>query len=77
MNGRKLIAGSVFHHPKVDNVSPVNDTPLSFNQEKGTASTVPVIEETPTSTRRVSYTLEDVVKQLEEEPQLGKLQDMT
>ena len=38
---------------------------------------MPVNEEMPTSTRRVSYTLEDVVKQLEEETQLGKLQDMT
>ena len=74
---RDLLAGSVFHHPKVGDVSPVNDTPLFFNQEGGTVSTVPVNEETPTSTRRVSYTMEDVVKRLEEEAQLGKLQDMT
>ena len=62
---RDLLAGSVFHHPKVEDVPPANHT-LSFNEEEGTAST-----------GLDSYTMEEVVKRLEEEPQLGKLQDMT
>ena len=63
---RDLLAGSVFN------------SPLSFNKGRDTASTAPVMEETPTSSGLASYTMEDVVNRredLEEEP--GKLQDMT
>ena len=81
---RDLLAGSVFHHPKVDDVLHTNDASLSWNQEGGTASTGPFMEEVveqqeepSASSGPVSYTMEDVVKRLEEEPQLGKLQDMT
>ena len=63
---RDLLAGSVFN------------SPLSFNKGRGTASTVPVMEEKPTSSGLASYTMEDVVKRMEDvEEEPGKLQDMT
>ena len=72
---RDLLAGSVFHHPKVDNVPHANDASVStgpFMEE-----VVEQQKETPTSSGLASYTMEDVVKRLEEKPHLGKLQDMT
>ena len=52
--------------------------------EESSASTRPVMEETVSkleessaSTKPVSYTMEAIVKLLEEKPHLGKLQDMT
>ena len=63
---RDLLAGSVFN------------SPLSFNKGRDTASTVPVMEEKPTSSGLASYTMEDVVKRMEDvEEEPGKLQDMT
>ena len=68
---RDRLAGSVSCHQKEDDadVSPVlaSDASLSFDQE----------EEATDFTGPGSYTMEDIVKILEEETQLGRLQDMT
>ena len=65
---RDRLAGSVFCHQKED-VPPVpaSDASLPFDQE----------EEASDFTGPGSHTMEDIVKLLEEETQLGRLQDMT
>ena len=69
---RDLLAGSVFYQPKADDVPPANDGSTGPDIEE-----VFEQEETPASSGQVSYTMEDVVKRLEEKPPLEKLQDMT
>ena len=70
---RDRLAGSVSCHQKEDgaDVPPASDASLPFNQE----------EEATDFTGPESYTMEDIVKLLEEEregeAQLGRLQDMT
>jgi len=63
---RDHLAGSVACHPKVTVLPPVDGASLPHDHEGATASTGPD-----------TYTMEDIVKRMEEEPGLGRLQDMT